>query len=470
MVKRNAQSELNADNWDQEEVADQPTGAAQVASAAVLQRRTIIKAKRKTGGASGSGGGGKLFNFGKASNGSSDKKPTFSFGGSSGSTSIKSVPFSGLGSGALATSSKPSFGFGASSKAPELNTPATDEQMQGATNGAVKCDDQEKDEKFQLAIQKLNSKFVKSVTDFVKSKPCVDLKPCFDSYNKHFLKIVESYATESVIETLQLNGCRDLTSISPVKAKESSSVVKKAKPEVPPPVVDAKKDVDKPAPKPFNFASSTTTPQPKAFSFTPPKTDTFSTAAPSNPAPFKFGASTTTTAAPKTSGFNFTFGGGAGSAAGASTSTSIKPEPAAVAAPAQPVKEGEPSDSVPGFQEKKFEEKGVQYEVRCKLYYKADTGYSERGVGTLFIKKDDDGKGSILVRAENASGTILLNSALSKNMPVNDSGKNNVLLVCVVNPPIPKQDDLTGKTNPFLVKVKNSDQRGALIAAIKEFV
>merc|ERR1712048_683213 len=68
----------------------------------------------------------------------------------------------------------------------------------------------------------LNQKFVKSVQDFVKSNECVDLQPCFDSYNKHFEKIVTSYATDSVLEKLQANGLRNFN-VSKKPVEEISS-------------------------------------------------------------------------------------------------------------------------------------------------------------------------------------------------------------------------------------------------------
>jgi len=485
MVKRGAQSELNADNWDREEKVDQPQGEAKTASTDVLQRRTIIKAKRRNPG-SGSGGGG-LFKFASKPVGgdpesrgaelAQKEKPLFAFGGSTAKTAPENKPFSFLStaSTSVASTSNPS------AAATPMQTAADAKSKPG-------CDDLEKDEKFQLAIRRLNAKFVKSVTDFVKGNPCVDLKPCFDSYNKHFLKIVESYATESVIETLQANGCRDLKISSPESgvALTTSSAVKKPKPEaVEKPAVasslpeQTSRDSNSDAPKPFAFKSSAPT-----FNFGGAK----SNEAPSSTAkatPFTFGGSTTTesstngnkpfnfggppaasnSGAGKAAPFNFTFGG-----AGAEASSSKVAAPPAAPVAAEKPKEGEPSDSVPEIQEKKFKETGVQYEIRCKLYYKTDEGFQERGVGTLFIKKDDDGKGSILVRAENASGSVLLNSCLSAGMPLGESGKNNLMIVCQVNPPIPKQDELTGKTNPFLIKVKSADQRAALSAAIEEFV
>merc|ERR1712087_499922 len=118
--------------------------------------------------------------------------------------------------------------------------------------------------------------------------------------------------------------------------------------------------------------------------------------------------------------------------------------------------EGEPSDSVPVVEEKKFETEGVVMELRCKLYFKAETeGYKERGVGTIYIKEDPDSKkGQILVRADNTLGTVLLNAAIYTNMPVQKQGKSNILIMCQVSPEIPKYDSLTGKMNSFLVKVK----------------
>ena len=113
-------------------------------------------------------------------------------------------------------------------------------------------------------------------------------------------------------------------------------------------------------------------------------------------------------------------------------------------------------------------------ELRAKLYFKAEKegeGYKERGVGTIYIKEDPDTKkGQILVRADNTLGTVLLNTAIYSNMPVQKQGKSNVLIMCKVLPEIPKHSELTGKMNSFLIKVKGEENAVEMERVIKKYV
>ena len=60
---------------------------------------------------------------------------------------------------------------------------------------------------------------------------------------------------------------------------------------------------------------------------------------------------------------------------------------------------------------------------------KKESEYTDLGVGTLFIKKVKDEKHQLLVRAETVTGNILINVLLSKSLPTQRMGKNNVCLL-----------------------------------------
>ena len=213
MVKRQATTVLNADNWDQED--KQPDeeefhGAPKIADEETLKRRTIIKAKRKK----------PVDKTNNSNPFASNASSTFSAGG------LFSAAFSKVKADKLPVL-KPSntdnnmfsnsfLKSSNSQQNPERSTTenSNPENTKGQTTPpAPNFDDQVKDEKFQKAVTKLNQKFVKSVADFVKGNECVDLQPCFDSYNKHFEKIVDCYATESVLEKLKANGVREVGQI-----------------------------------------------------------------------------------------------------------------------------------------------------------------------------------------------------------------------------------------------------------------
>ena len=124
---------------------------------------------------------------------------------------------------------------------------------------------------------------------------------------------------------------------------------------------------------------------------------------------------------------------------------------------------------------------------RCKLYYKKNDNFVEKGLGFLYIKTpkntedDDDGssggsKSQLLIRADTNMGTILLNIALIDSLPISkaDKGKG-VLITCVPNPPLLEMinnkkkkknndnndsvddADVDKQTVTFLIRVKQTD-------------
>lgn len=64
------------------------------------------------------------------------------------------------------------------------------------------------------------------------------------------------------------------------------------------------------------------------------------------------------------------------------------------------------------------------------------------------------------------SGNILLNIRLSESIPLSRQGKNNVSLMCIVNPAIPKVPD--DKPLPMLIRVKTAEDADELIEKMKE--
>ncbi|WAR01422.1 NUP50-like protein [Mya arenaria] len=101
----------------------------------------------------------------------------------------------------------------------------------------------------------------------------------------------------------------------------------------------------------------------------------------------------------------------------------------------------------------------------CKLFYQKDGEWKDRGVGFLHLKKTD-GKAQLLVRADTTLGNILLNIRLVDTTPMSRQGKNNVNLMCVVSPPIPKMPE--DKPIPMLIRVKTGDDADELLHKMKE--
>ena len=108
-------------------------------------------------------------------------------------------------------------------------------------------------------------------------------------------------------------------------------------------------------------------------------------------------------------------------------------------------------DAPPVVEVKQVAEDDAKYSKKCKLFYKKDGSYVEKGVGMLYLKTVEGEKTQLLVRADTNLGNVLLNILLSSQIPTTRVGKNNVMLVCVPNPPVdPKAD--TSAPCPMLIR------------------
>ncbi|NXK92490.1 NUP50 protein, partial [Formicarius rufipectus] len=100
------------------------------------------------------------------------------------------------------------------------------------------------------------------------------------------------------------------------------------------------------------------------------------------------------------------------------------------------------------------------YSKKCKLFYKKDNEFKEKGVGTLHLKPAGNEKTQLLVRADTNLGNILLNVLIPPKMPCTRTGKNNVLIVCIPNPPIDEKNPTVPVT--MLIRVKTSEDADEL--------
>jgi len=106
------------------------------------------------------------------------------------------------------------------------------------------------------------------------------------------------------------------------------------------------------------------------------------------------------------------------------------------------------------------EEEGAVYSKKCKLFYKKEEAWVERGLGQLHLKVPEEGKVQMVVRAGTSLGNILLNVLVSSATALERVGKNNLMLVTVPNPPIdPKAEPAPV---PFLVRVKTAEDADEL--------
>ena len=258
------------------------------------------------------------------------------------------------------------------------------------------------------------------INKHLEQNPLVLLTPVFKDYEKHLSEITEKYKGEAAPN-------KEVKASFPLLTTTSSSAagppITASTTSVPAFSLTAKSsEVAKPQ-SAFGGFGAASTEKPKPTSAAAPFSFGLSTgnnsSAPSLPAFAAFGSSSvaSTTAS---SGFSF------GNLASAPST----------AAPAG----DEDEDAPPVVEIKQVTEDDAKYSKKCKLFFKKDGSYVEKGVGMLYIKPVEGEKHQLLIRADTNLGNVLLNILLSSQIPTTRVGKNNVMLVCVPNPPVdPKQ-------------------------------
>ncbi|XP_043491607.1 nuclear pore complex protein Nup50 [Polistes fuscatus] len=103
-------------------------------------------------------------------------------------------------------------------------------------------------------------------------------------------------------------------------------------------------------------------------------------------------------------------------------------------------------------------EEGAIFEQRCKVFIKKDGSFSDRGIGTLFLKPTPNGKTQLIVRAENSLGNLLLNTLLTESIPTQRMNKNTIMLVCL--------PDSQPPPTPVLLRVKTSEEADVLLETL----
>jgi nuclear pore complex protein Nup50 len=95
------------------------------------------------------------------------------------------------------------------------------------------------------------------------------------------------------------------------------------------------------------------------------------------------------------------------------------------------------------------------------------SAWVDRGVGNLHLKKFNDTKTQLLVRADTTLGNILLNIMLTESTPVKLMDATRVSIMCVPNPPIDERCP-GGEPIAMLVKVKTAEQAKELLKQINQ--
>nr|XP_015208479.1 PREDICTED: nuclear pore complex protein Nup50 [Lepisosteus oculatus] len=455
MAKRVADKELNDRNWDQEDEGEE-AGTFSVASQDVLKNRAIKKAKRRNAAAEGeSGGNFKGFKgFTLSASGSAG-----GFAGFGNGSGLK--PLSSLTNGNGSSSSTPSFsGFSSTSDSKAttesltFNGPASSQpqsndvsrQSNGVTQSSSAPSSQSSSRcsrEYNRQLTALNCSVRDWIAKHVNDNPLCDLNPIFKDYERHLATIEEKYG-----------GSSDSGSESEPGSRQAEA-------------------------QPGSVPGSSGAPQQKAtaalFSFSKEEKESSSAPAPSAPAPnvtFNFGQKVDSSALgplPASSTASFSFSSqGTGSLFGSQGTTPASTFSFTSAKTSAPSEE-KTKDENAGDEESEEPPKPVVNEVKeddaffskkCKLFYKKENEFKEKGVGTLHLKLVADKKTQLLVRADTNLGNILLNILLQSSMPCTRMGKNNVMVVCVPNPPVDEKNPTAPV--PILIRVKTAEDADEL--------
>ncbi|XP_033992959.1 nuclear pore complex protein Nup50 [Trematomus bernacchii] len=421
MAKRIADKELTDRNWDQEEEGEE-AGTFLVATEDVLKSRAIKKAKRRNIGEAESGGssfkGFKGFSLTPALGGGPAPTGFSGFGNGGGG-------FTGLSGSTNGSSSTPaSTGFfspASTATTPGLTFSSDTKQTNGSSPSSSSSSSSSSRKEYSRQLTALNCSVRDWITKHVNDNPLCDLNPIFRDYEKHLGSIERQYGEK------KKDPLPPPTVPLPLAASSSSSS------------------------SPFSFTKTPAeeTNQSVTFNFGQKVDSSVVAALASKPPPsFSFSSSSSSSSS---SGL---FGGDAFSA----------PKTEA----ARPTDENgeEETDEPPKVDVKEVKEDDAFYSKKCKLFYKKDSEFKEKGVGTLHLKKSDDNKVQLLIRADTNLGHILLNILLQASLPVSRLGKNNVMVVCVPNPPVDEKNP--SSPVPLLIRLKTSEDADQLHKLLEE--
>ncbi|TRY67964.1 hypothetical protein DNTS_006118 [Danionella cerebrum] len=411
MAKRIADKELTDRNWDQEDEGEE-AGTFSIASEDVMKSRAIKKAKRRNAGTEGESGG--AFK---------------SFKGFSLTPAAGAASFSGFGNGAgfkpvssltngNAASVAPSFtGFNVPASA-KMNSAPVSFRDSKTSEGDVTPNGSRSSKEYNRQLTALNCSVRDWISKHVDENPLCDLNPIFRDYERHLASIDQKYGSSS--------------SADAPKEHEPSLAAGSLVPAGGAPRKDERPSgagaVAAPPGVSFNFGKKVDSSVLGALS---------SAAAPS----FSFSTSTSSPGIPSFGSF-----------------TSGSQQPAD--------ENGEESEEPPVPVVKEIKEKDAFYSKKCKLFYKKDGEFKEKGVGTLHLKMVAESKLQLLVRADTNLGNILLNIMVPSSMPCSRTGKNNVMVVCVPNPPVDEKNP--NVPVPVLIRVKTTQDADELHGVLLE--
>ncbi|CAG5926504.1 unnamed protein product [Menidia menidia] len=438
MAKRIADKELTDRNWDQEEEGEE-AGTFLVASEDVLKSRAIKKAKRRnTGGEGESGAAFKGFKgfslttaapvatpastpapfpgftnsggfkgFGSLTNGDSSTPSFGSFSSPASSSAASGLMFNGP------SSTKP----GASGSSPSAPAVAM-APVAGQTNGSAPLPSPAPGghREYSRQLTALNCSVRDWITKHVNDNPLCDLNPIFRDYERHLATIERQYGAGSPLPPPSSSSSGGPALFSFSKNQDSA-------PKAPGVTFNFGQKVDKSALPSFPSSSSSSSSSSSAS-----HASLFG--APGPAAPLAFGGAKTEVAQPEDKN------------------------------------EDEESEEPPKPEVKEVKEDDAFYSKKCKMFYKKESEFKDKGVGTLHLKNTSEGKTQMIIRADTNLGNILLNIIVPPAMPCSRVGKNNVMVVCVPNPPLDEKSPSSPVS--LLIRVKTGQDADELHKILEE--
>ncbi|XP_046395641.1 nuclear pore complex protein Nup50 isoform X2 [Ischnura elegans] len=462
MAKRGATTELNHDNWNEEEEPEEP-GTFQKASADELKKRVIKTARRRNPGLGNGSTKSAFAGFGGfASTASAPKTANFTFGPGSNSSSSSSNGTQVDGSTAVKVTQ---------------STPTTMSSSVPSSSGASEGTSTENSHsrEYYAQLKGLNESVSAWIKSHVDKNPICILTPIFRDYERHLLNI-ENAESQRKKDNTSESSSKDVDTTEKTEKSSSDntfSFTLGPRPAVTNLTTTSAVSTTSSSPffgSPSSAQGSGTAFIGSGFTFGKKSEDTKDMSIKNEVNPFLSGSKET-----------FNFGQAQSAVGGASTSfpsagftfggnsTFSFLNPAKSEAKAEEEKSGEKEEDeedTPKDEFKPIVEDDAIYTKRCKLFVKKEGKFNECGVGTLHIKpvsEDEEQKKKkiqVVVRADNAIGTVLLNVLYggSSSLPTPTRvGKNNVMLVC----PLPSEPD--NKPLPVLVRVKDGSDADELL-------
>lgn len=446
MAKRIAEKELTDRNWDQEDEAEE-VGTFSVASEEVLKNRAIKKAKRRNVGFESESGG--AFKGFKGLVASSSGGGFSGFGAGAGvkpleglSNGTSAASASAFSSAGTAPESKAAFGSvvanGPVSLADKtISNPKTNGDSPQPSASGLTANAAHRPSAYHKQLAALNCSVRDWIVKHVNANALCDLTPIFKDYERHLAGIEQQHGgggsseqPPSLLASAQLE--QESAFLFHGNKAEGASEKTEAGPEAraEPPLGAASasfsfgKKIDSSVLGPLNSGPLT------GFSFPSGSSGLFSKdVTQSKPVSSPFSAKTSENQA----------GGGSNDCKGG---------------------DEEENDEPPKVVVTEVKEEDAFYSKKCKLFYKKDNEFKEKGVGTLHLKPTANQKTQLLVRADTNLGNILLNVLIPPNMPCSRTGKNNVLIVCVPNPPVDESNAAVPVT--LLIRVKTAEDADEL--------